>query len=98
MSESTLIAGATPGWMVVRLGDLNVSSQKGAEAALRRIKQAARSFCGPSSPEVARHFAAKACEKRMVAQAVTELDAPAVTALNSRSQPIRLAQTGTLAR
>jgi UrcA family protein len=91
-------AAPTPDIMVVRLGDLNTSSQKGAETALRRIKHAAKAFCGPASREVERFFAGKACEQHMTNVAVAELNVPMVTALNSQNQPIRLAQTETSTR
>ncbi|HEY8573067.1 UrcA family protein [Phenylobacterium sp.] len=91
-------AQAADDTMVVRLGDLNTSSQQGAEHALRRIKHAARSFCGPASREIGRRFAGKVCEKRMTNQAVAVLDAPLVSALNTAGQRIELAQAEAAAR
>lgn len=91
-------AASGPDLMVVRVGDLNTGSQKGAQIALRRIKRAAETFCGAGSRELGAYAKGKACEKRMTEQAVAALNAPMVTALNSHSRPILLARTETSTR
>jgi UrcA family protein len=78
----------------VRLGDLNLGSNAGAEIALRRIHNAARSICGgaPNVRELDRAAPYADCMNRSVGQAVISLDSPLVTALNAKTaQPTLLA-------
>lgn len=71
----------------VGLGDLNLGSGAGAEIALRRIHNAARSICGgtPDVRELDRAAAYTDCMSRSVGQAVASLDSPLVTALNAKA-------------
>ena len=85
-------ANAEDGTMKVRVGDLNVQSNAGAQAALARIHVAAANFCGGGE---ARDLGAisqqRACVHRMTGKAVDALQAPKVTALSGRSGPLVLA-------
>ena len=78
----------------VRLGDLDLNSNDGAQAAMARIQRTARDLCGPS-PDIrefdsVRQF--KQCVNQAVDQAVASLDMPMVTAASAHNErPIRLA-------
>lgn len=86
------LAKAAEDSMVVRLGDLNVASEAGAQSALRRIRLAADRFCGGHGERAIRvQMAADACRTEMVDKAVIQLDAPSVTALHRGESSIRLA-------
>lgn len=84
--------------MIVRVSDLNTSSSRGAEIALRRIKAASTAFCGGPSREIRQDREQKQCAKRMTDQAVRELNAPLVTAKHRPLQPVELAQSAPWAR
>jgi UrcA family protein len=87
------MAKAAEDSMVVRLGDLNVASDAGAQAALRRIRDAADRFCGGRGERSLRtQLAVGACRGEMVGKAVARLDAPSVTALHQGQHTIRLAR------
>lgn len=74
--------GAGDSAMVVRFGDLNLSSDAGAQAAIHRIRIAAAIWCGgQDSRQLSVVAAQKECVGRMTAKAVGLLDAPRVTAL-----------------
>lgn len=78
----------------VRLGDLDLTSSDGAQAAMSRIHRAAREICGPD-PDV-REFDSRRlynqCVDQAVDRAVASLDMPMVTAASARNErPIRLA-------
>jgi UrcA family protein len=95
MATSVLAAGSAQAQndvMVVRVGDLNVASQQGAQVALQRIKSAASQFCGgEGSRDLGRIAEHRSCETRMIGKAVRSLDAPVVTALYAPSSNFRLA-------
>lgn len=77
-------ARAEEGTMRVRIGDLNIHQEAGAQVALRRIKAASSNFCGEglvSSHSLASATNTRKCKKTMIDKAVTQLDAPVVTAL-----------------
>ena len=99
LATSVLTAGAAQAQndiMVVRLGDLNVSSTQGAQVALRRIQSAASQFCSDGdSRNLGRIAEHRACEARMVGKAVRSLDAPVVTALYAPTSTILLASRTT---
>lgn len=94
LSLASAASAATPreDIMVVRMGDLNVASQAGANSALRRIKAAATQFCGESSRDLNRHFEQQRCANRMTGKAVASLNAPMVTSLYTGQTSIQLAQ------
>lgn len=87
------LAKAAEESMVVRLGDLNVATESGAQSALRRIRDAADRFCGGHGVRSMQVDAAAAtCRAEMVGKAVAQLDAPVVTALYGHDPAIRLAR------
>ncbi|MCR5878528.1 UrcA family protein [Phenylobacterium sp. J367] len=93
----TIGAGATAAEdvMIVRTGDLNVSSHAGARAALRRIEDASGQYCAPdyrTTMSVARRETIYKCKKRMTEKAVAALGAPRVTALLQTEQSFLLAR------
>ncbi|HEY2749894.1 UrcA family protein [Phenylobacterium sp.] len=89
---SVTAAQAETDTMVVHMGDLNVASPQGAEAALRRIKNAAMLFCGDYDQiTFTRRIEHQRCEMQMTDQAVSSLNAPTVTALYKGRSTIRLA-------
>jgi UrcA family protein len=74
--------------MRVRVGDLNVQSDAGAQAAYTRIRAASAKFCGgEGSLDLAVITAQRACVDRMSSKAVDSLNAPKVTALSGRQHP-----------
>jgi UrcA family protein len=85
-------ASAAEDVMIVRYGDLNLSSDAGARAALRRIRHAADRFCGPSDQSLRMYVAVESCKTRMVDKAVTVLAEPRVTAMHTGQEQVRLAR------
>lgn len=86
------LARAAEDSMVVRLGDLNVATEPGAQSALRRIRDAADNFCGGQGVRsIQLQTAAAVCRAEMTDKAVAQLHAPVVTALY-RGGPVRLAR------
>jgi UrcA family protein len=86
------LAKAAEESMVVRLGDLNVATEAGAQSALRRIRDAADRFCGGHGVHSIQMQAATAtCRADMTDKAVARLHAPIVTALH-QGRAIRLAR------
>ncbi len=80
----------------VRLGDLDLSTSDGAQAAMSRIRSAARDICGPD-PDV-REFDTRRqynqCVDQATDRAVASLDMPTVTAASAHNErPIRLAKS-----
>lgn len=87
------LARAAEDAMVVRLGDLNVVTEPGAQSALRRIRDAADRFCKVQGMRSARlQLAARTCRTEMIDKAVTQLDAPTVTAMHEGRSEMRLAR------
>jgi len=85
-------AAAQTATMTVKVGDLNTSSDAGAQSALRRIHYAADIFCGGAdSRELSVMLAQQKCVARMTDKAVTSLNAPKVSALNGATPRIVLA-------
>lgn len=73
--------------MTVRFADLNLSSDPGARAALRRIRNSSAAFCGEEGARNLGVIAAqKDCVARMSAKAVGILDVPRVTAMATPTQ------------
>jgi UrcA family protein len=86
------VASAEDGTMRVRVGDLNVRTDAGAQAALGRIRFAAENFCGARNPyDLSASAQQRACFERMTGKAVDALNAPKVSALSGRSSAIVLA-------
>jgi UrcA family protein len=78
----------------VYLGDLDLSTNTGAEKAVSRIHRAARDVCGPDTD--LRAFDSRRLYDQCVSQAegraVTSLDMPMVTAASAHNErPIRVA-------
>lgn len=87
------LAQAAEESMIVRLGDLDVVREAGAQSALRRIRLAADRFCGGHGERALQvQAAAGACRVEMTDRAVAKLGAPTVTALHRRDTPVRLAR------
>jgi UrcA family protein len=85
-------ANAQDETMKVRIGDLNVQSDAGAQAAFARIRVASARFCGgEGSLDLAVKAAQRACVDTMSSKAVDSLNAPKVTALSGRQSGIVLA-------
>jgi len=85
-------AYAQDGTMRVRVGDLNVQSDAGAQAAYSRIRAASAKFCGgEGSLSLAVKAAQHACVDQMSSKAVDSLNAPKVSALSGRTSGIKLA-------
>ena len=83
--------------MVVKIGDLNLTTNNGARSALTRIRVASRDFCSvsPGDRNLAVQAEARKCDAQMAYLAVKKLDSPVVTAMyeGSRTQPpVLLAQ------
>jgi UrcA family protein len=96
LALSFLCAGAASAkedLMIVRVSDLNVASQPGAEVALRRIKNASAQFCGGDGDytNLDRRSEQKACARIMTTKAVRVLNAPMVTALYAPRGAVELA-------
>jgi UrcA family protein len=70
------------GTMRVPTGDLNLTSDSGAQHVLNRIKVASSSFCEDDNrtKDLKRRMESRKCRDRMVYMAVDKLDAPLVTA------------------
>jgi UrcA family protein len=85
-------ASAQDGTMRVRVGDLNVQSDAGAQAAFSRIRAASAKFCGgEGSLDLAIKAAQRTCVDSMSSKAVDSLNAPKVSALSGRRPGIVLA-------
>jgi UrcA family protein len=79
--------------MTVRVDDLNLASARGAAIALRRVDQAARTFCGdPRWHDLGRIQVSGRCRSEMTGRAVAQIAAPLVTALYEKTaRPLALA-------
>jgi UrcA family protein len=67
----------------VKYADLNVANAAGATVLYQRIRSAADQACGvPGTRDLGRLTAAKACAAHAVAQAVTAVNAPALTSIH----------------
>jgi UrcA family protein len=83
--------------VAIRLGDLDLGSGRGAEAALSRIRGAAVQICGPSYPftkmSLSEQEIFNQCLVEAEDRAVSDLDRPLVTALyQGKRQSVQLAQ------
>lgn len=72
----------TPATQVVRTADLNLSSKAGADRMLMRIRHAARAVCGVDGgiASLTQYSRGRACVRETVANAVSRLNQPMVTA------------------
>jgi UrcA family protein len=90
LAATAATAQAETAQMRVRVGDLDLKTEAGAEQALSRIKLAARDFCAipleiPLTPAYGR------CRRKLTAMGVRQLDAPMVTALANPPQAVQVA-------
>lgn len=78
------VAGDQRPQIDVPYGDLNLANPTGAQVMLRRIAKAAEFVCGgrPELREMSDRSVFKRCVRIAVAEAVGQLNAPLVTALN----------------
>jgi UrcA family protein len=67
----------------VGYSDLNLSSQAGAEALMRRIHHAASDICGGPSRDLGIEQQYNSCMDATVGAAVAKVNSPILTALNS---------------
>lgn len=66
----------------VKYADLNVNTTAGASVLYERIRSAADRVCGtPGAHDLARIGQAQACAARAIAEAVTAVNAPALTSV-----------------
>lgn len=84
--------------MIVKYGDLNVSSPQGAAVLFARIRAAALRVCGPvDNRDLASMTRAAACVHKAIADAVTTVGQPELFAIynakNSQPLPIVIADT-----
>jgi len=92
LSLASGAAFAQPDQMIVRVGDLNLSTPQGAAVALQRIDSAATQFCGGEPQrEIGRLLEQHKCVARMTDLAVGKLDSVRVTQLHSRQPTIVVA-------
>ena len=80
---------ALPLQVTVKFADLDISRSQGATVLFGRIRAAAESVCSPfdrGRPLENREFAS--CVKKSIADAVTTVDAPALTAVYSAKMRI----------
>jgi UrcA family protein len=83
-TASSAYAGTTPSQVIVKFADLDISSSQGAQALFRRIRSAAQSVCwrmytGESNE--AYKLNKDACLKKVIADAVTKVNQPALSAV-----------------
>ena len=85
--------------MRVRMGDINLATQTGAQTALARIRYSAASFCeaeGGRQP-LERAVVVDRCVAEMTRKGVERLNAPLVTALLNGAAPAKPATQVALA-
>ena len=73
---------------VVRFSDLNLSSDAGIRTLYKRIRQAARKVCAQANDSV--HLEQKnfrACQDTAVANAVSKVNRPMLTAMHQSQNP-----------
>ena len=80
---ATTVAQAEEGRMKVRVADLNLTTQAGAQTALSRIRWSVGVFCeaSPGLKSLERGVVVDRCVSDMTRKSVTQLNAPLVTAL-----------------
>jgi UrcA family protein len=73
----------------VRVADLDIQSQAGAQSALQRIRRAATVVCGgePDGRDLDRQAAFGACVRAAVNETVAQSHSPALAALNGTALP-----------
>jgi UrcA family protein len=86
--------------VTISYADLNLSSPDGARVLYKRIKQAARTACGPEPRGIVLEFYPRAqwqhksCIRKAVENAVASLDNPMVTAVHEGGPlPIQIAES-----
>jgi UrcA family protein len=73
-----------PPVQVVDYEDLDITGSAGALMLYERIEQAALRACEPMRLQVLLHDSAPGCVRRAVADAVSDINAPALTSIHSR--------------
>jgi UrcA family protein len=68
--------------VVVKYGDLDLSTRDGARALYKRISYAAAEVCPEDSRDLARHAQAQACREAAIARAVRDINRPQLAALH----------------
>jgi UrcA family protein len=92
--------GTSPPQVIVKFADLDASTSQGAAALYRRIDSAAEDVCSRMyiSTEAYRWYK-NACLKKLIADAVTKVNEPALSAVFASrygiSAPVVLAAAGT---
>jgi UrcA family protein len=86
LSMHTTMAGASepPATRKVSYEDLDLSKQADAEALYLRIERAARKVCGGHDPVIAPHIAKTECYAQTIANAVSQVSSPLLTAVHAR--------------
>ena len=92
--------GTAPPQVIVKFGDLDVSTSQGAAALYGRIRSAAVDVCSRMYvTEQAYRFHKDACLQKVIADAVIKVDRPALSAVFASkygvSPPMVLAAAGT---
>jgi UrcA family protein len=92
-------ARAEDGQMRVKIGDLNLSTTEGAQAALHRINASAADFCDVklAREQLERVAVENQCVAAMVRKGVDGLHAPLVTAVLNARAPVAHEAAVTLA-
>lgn len=68
--------------VTVRYGDLDLSTERGAQALLARITKAAKSVCPQAvDRDLGAFLASRRCEREAIARAVRQVDSPRLAAL-----------------
>jgi UrcA family protein len=71
--------------IVVKYGDLDISTEAGARALYARLETAAKRVCpDPASRDLSLFEAARACRQQALDRAVGALNSPALAAISSR--------------
>jgi UrcA family protein len=78
----------------VKFADLNINHSEGAAALYRRILQAAKAVCEPTSNWLLLTGDAYRCEAQAIDRAVADVNAPMLTSYHvaKTAQPLRLAE------
>lgn len=73
----------------VSFADLNIGTPQGAAVLYSRIKRAARTVCGidTATVEELKYHAFQPCYQAAIAEAVTKVNSPMLTALHGKSDP-----------
>jgi UrcA family protein len=85
--------------VTVRYGDLDLSDPRGAAALYRRITMAAEEVCSPfEGRDLAGAFRFRACKQRAIAEAVSRVNRPELSAVYNANKRAPLAAAITARR